>query len=167
MISIRGLHQEDVVAISNWFQLDPDFPGDFSPFAWDISKEIFLSKILDTIIASQEIGIKFYAVLEDEEIIGLLVSIHPQNFNYYEVGYYITPRERGKGYGGEAVRQLVDLLYNTGNVLRIEAGTSSLNLPSQRLLEKLGFLREGVRQKTLYRNGRWEDSYLYSLIKKK
>jgi [ribosomal protein S5]-alanine N-acetyltransferase len=164
MISIRALSREDAREISKWFQLDSDFPGDFSPFPWNISRDAFISRILDT-ITGENTGIKFYVVLEDAAMVGLLLSIKPENFNFYEIGYYITPRERGKGYGMEAVRQLIHLLFAAGNVLRIEAGTSCLNLPSQRLLEKLGFRREGVRQKTLYRNGTWEDSYLYALIK--
>jgi len=56
-------------------------------------------------------------------------------------------------------------VFKNYRVLRIEVGTSSLNFASQRLLEKAGFTREGIRRKTLFRNGKWEDSYLYAFVK--
>jgi [ribosomal protein S5]-alanine N-acetyltransferase len=164
MISFKPLHSEDVREIAKWFQYDPEFPRDFSPFSWSISKDAFISKVQDT-ISNENSEINFYSVFEDSLMVGLLLSIKPDNFNFFEVGYYIIPSERGRGHGREAVKQLTELLFKNENIRRIEAGTSSLNLSSQKLLEKLGFQKEAIRRKTLYRNGRWEDSYLYALIK--
>ena len=164
-LTFRALVLEDIREISRWFEFDSNFPGDFSPFDWNISHKVFLSKIQDTITNRKSV-IKFYAVQKEASIVGLLLAIKPQNFDYFEIGYYMVPKERGNGYATEAVRGFTNFLFKNNQVMRIESGTSSQNLPSQRLLEKLGFRREALRQKTLYRNGTWEDSYLYALIKK-
>jgi RimJ/RimL family protein N-acetyltransferase len=163
-VTFRVLAPEDVREISQWFEFDSDFPRDFSPFDWNITRVAFLSKVQDT-ITNKKSAIKFYAVLKEVSIVGLLLAIKPQNFDYFEIGYYIRPKERGKGYATEAVGGFTNFLFKNNRIMRIEAGTSSLNLPSQRLLEKLGFRREAVRQKTLYRNGKWEDSCLYAFFK--
>ena len=165
VVSIRALNRQDIDEISRWFESDSTFPGDFSPFAWKISKGSFISKMRDT-ITDWNSSLKFYIAQNDSTPLGLLLSIKPENFDFFEIGYYVRPEERGKGYGSDSVRQFTDFLFkNNHRVFRIEAGTSSLNLPSQRLLEKAGFVREGVRRKTLFRNGEWEDSYLYALIR--
>lgn len=164
MISISPLQKEDVPEISGWFELDPDFPGDFSPFSWSVSEESFISGVQNTTV-NKNSTIKFYRVSQDSRMVGLLLSIKPENFNFYEIGYYILPGDRGKGFASDGVRQLTEILFKSEKILRIEAGTSSLNLPSQRLLERLGFEREAVRRNTLFRKGRWEDSCLYALIK--
>lgn len=98
-------------------------------------------------------------------LIGLLLYHRPQGFDYFEVGFYLVPLERGKGYGPEALRWLVSLLFERNDVATILAGTSSLNMASQRALEKAGFKREGQWKKTLFRNGKWEDSVIYVLYR--
>jgi len=165
VLTIRELNYEDIETLGSWLISDPDFPGDFSPFAWEISKESFLSKVQENLTVPKTVEVKFYTVQRDGSPIGVMLSRKPENFDYVEVGYYIQPAERHKGYGTESLRQFTDFLFKTCGVLRLEAGTSSLNVPSQRILEKAGFTREAIRRKTLFRNGKWEDSYLYALIR--
>jgi RimJ/RimL family protein N-acetyltransferase len=86
-------------------------------------------------------------------------------FDYLETGFYIIPDERGKGYGTDAMRQLVRLVFKAYQVDIIVAGTSSLNLPSQRALKKTGFKEIGTLRKTLFRNDRWEDSIIYQVMR--
>jgi RimJ/RimL family protein N-acetyltransferase len=60
---------------------------------------------------------------------------------------------------------LVNHLFERNNLATILAGTSSLNMASQRALEKAGFKREGLWRKTLFRNEHWEDSVIYVLYR--
>ena len=98
-----------------------------------------------------------YFVVErvaDSRLIGLLFCYRVPYFDYFEVGFYIASEERGKGYGAEAMRQLVNSIFGAYNVQTIVAGTSSLNLQSQKALRKAGFNETGRLPKTLFRNGR-------------
>jgi ribosomal-protein-alanine N-acetyltransferase len=84
-------------------------------------------------------------------------------FHYFEVGFYIIPQERSRGYGTEAVRLLLEHIFKTQSVKTIVAGTSSLNVASQKALLKAGFKEVGTLKKTLFRNGLWEDSIIYQV----
>jgi RimJ/RimL family protein N-acetyltransferase len=161
-ISLRELEQEDFEEVCNWLE-DPPFKSDFLPFSRDITKNAFRKELEKSL--KNDSTIKFYLALHRGFRVGLFLSIKPEKFNYFEVGLYVTPSERGKGYATEAIRLLTKLLFEKFPVLRIEAGTSSLNRPTQRVLKKAGFRREANRRKTLFRNGKWEGSYLYGLIK--
>lgn len=83
----------------------------------------------------------------------------------YAIGIALLPEFRGKGYGTEAQRQLVDHLFATTAVHRIEAATEAENIGEQRALEKVGFRREGVARAAGYRNGRWVDGVLFGLLR--
>ena len=99
------------------------------------------------------------------KLVGLLFYYKVPYFDYFEVGFYIVPAERGNGYGTEAMRQLVKFIFGTYSTETIVAGTSSLNLPSQKALQKTGFKEIGTMQKTLFRNGQWEDSIIYQIMR--
>ena len=55
-----------------------------------------------------------------------------------EIGYTIAPAFQGRGYATEAVRQLLALLGRQ-NVVQVIARTDARNIPSMKVLEKLGF----------------------------
>jgi len=82
-----------------------------------------------------------------------------------EIGFAIIPPERGKGYGTEAIQLMVDHLFLTKEIARIQASTDTRNLASQRALEKASFAKEGTMRKSWYAKGRYNDHYLYSILR--
>jgi RimJ/RimL family protein N-acetyltransferase len=82
-----------------------------------------------------------------------------------EIGAALFPEHRGRGIGTEAQRQLVDYLFATTPVHRIQAGTEAGNVAEQRVLERIGFRREGVQRGLYFRAGQWRDSVMYGLLR--
>ena len=82
-----------------------------------------------------------------------------------ESGYAVTPVHWGSGYVPEALRSVVPYVFGTGTINRVEALVHSKNLRSLRLLEKLGFRKEGVLQEYVLWKGELWDMVLYSLLK--
>jgi len=82
-----------------------------------------------------------------------------------EIGYDIISSERGKGYGTEAIRIIVDYLFLTKDIVRIQAVTNVGNKPSQRVLERAGFTKEGTLRKVGHVGGEWTDAYIYSILR--
>lgn len=82
-----------------------------------------------------------------------------------EIGVALLPEHRGRGYGTAAQKLLVDYLFATTAVHRIQATTGTANVAEQRALEKVGFRREGVMREVDYRAGRWVDAVMYSLLR--
>ena len=83
----------------------------------------------------------------------------------WQIGINLIPEARGRGFGGQAQRLLVDYLFSTTPVKRIEAATDIDNLAEQRALEKAGFIREGVLRGAQYRAGTWHDLVFYSVVR--
>lgn len=83
-----------------------------------------------------------------------------------EIGYDLSRAHWGKGIMTEAVKALVRYGFEQMNLNRIEATVDSENLRSIRLLERLGFAREGLLREKYYYKGRFHDELIYSLRKR-
>ncbi len=96
---------------------------------------------------------------EDSARIGVVgyYRSHPV-FETTDIWYVIAdPAARGRGYGREAVTLLVDHLFATQALARVGATCDVENLPSAKLLEGVGFRREGTLHAALFHHARWHD----------
>ncbi|MGW3039378.1 GNAT family N-acetyltransferase [Kitasatospora sp. NPDC001159] len=84
---------------------------------------------------------------------------------HWSMGAQLLPEDRGRGIGTRAHRLFVDYLFAHSPVMRLEAETESTNGAEQRVLEKVGFTREGVQRAQTFRAGEWRDVVLYSLLR--
>jgi RimJ/RimL family protein N-acetyltransferase len=71
----------------------------------------------------------------------------------------------GKGYATEAVGAMLLWAYNTLDLNRVEAELDTRNNASARVLEKLGFQREGLRREDCVVDGEVSDSWIYGLLR--
>ncbi len=101
---------------------------------------------------------------KDGTNIGLIVCFD-QSSGSITIGYAIQPSEHGKGYGTEALQLMVDYLFLAKGIHRIQASTDPENTASQRILEKAGFVKEGISRKSSFVRGEWRDEYRYSLLR--
>jgi ribosomal-protein-alanine N-acetyltransferase len=80
------------------------------------------------------------------------------------IGYSLDKQYSGKGYATEAVSLAVEYAFDELKLHRVEAGVMLSNLGSMRVLEKVGFHREGIEQKGVKINGQWEDHQIFAEI---
>lgn len=73
-------------------------------------------------------------------------------------------RFAGRGIATEAVQLVLEFGFQTLNIHRIEAYVAPQNLASVRVLEKSGFIREGLLRQLLFINGVWVDHYMYAIL---
>jgi len=66
-----------------------------------------------------------------------------------EIGYGIDETYQGKGYMTEAARLLVEWAFQSGRCQAVTAETRQDNLPSQRVLQKIGMRRYGEQDEML------------------
>lgn len=71
----------------------------------------------------------------------------------------------GKGVMLEAGALLINHAFKTLNLHRIYCGTSSENSGMQKLAEKLGMIKEGIRKEAIYNNGTYHDIIEYGLLR--
>jgi ribosomal-protein-alanine N-acetyltransferase len=80
------------------------------------------------------------------------------------LGYHIDGAHQGQGLMREALEAGIGYMFDTQNLHRIMANYIPGNERSARLLEKLGFEREGYAKAYLNIAGRWQDHVLTSLV---
>ncbi len=83
----------------------------------------------------------------------------------WSIGIALLPEARGRGAGTRAQRLLASYLFAHTQVNRIQAETEVDNIAEQRALEKAGFTREGVMRGNGFRDGRYRDEVLYSILR--
>ena len=101
-----------------------------------------------------------------DEVIGTVSAMNPSwNMGYVEIGYMLAASHHGRGWGTRAVALLVDKLFHETNLYRLFATISVENVASIKLLERLGFTREGLMREHYVIQGRRVDEVLYGLLR--
>ncbi|WP_104525556.1 GNAT family N-acetyltransferase [Blastococcus atacamensis] len=80
------------------------------------------------------------------------------------LGYWIDRSVAGRGIGSLAVALVCDHAFGPVGLHRLQADIRPENLPSQRLVERLGFQREGLLRRYLDIDGDWRDHLAYALL---
>jgi RimJ/RimL family protein N-acetyltransferase len=157
-VNLRIAEKEDLPLLQEWWN-NPEFMGEFQPpKQWTKAElEKFESSPFEpkNFIIEKKDGKKIGTILHYSSYLGLGKLL--------EIGYALLPSERGKGYCTEAAQLMVDYLFLSIDVSRIQASTSIRNKGSQKVLEKAGFTREGTIRKTA--RGERRDAYLYSILR--
>jgi RimJ/RimL family protein N-acetyltransferase len=83
-----------------------------------------------------------------------------------EIGWCLSPDHQGNGYVTEATTELVRLCFDDLGVRRVVANAFADNVPSVRVMERLGMVCEGrFRSESLHRDRGWVDGITYALLK--
>ena len=106
-----------------------------------------------------------WAVLRNGKLIGFVKLFGIEARSRAEIGYWIGKRHWGNGYGLEAVAAVATFAFDQLGLHRVFAVTDRTNLPSQGLLEKAGFQREGCLREHTWRSAEWRDSLVYGLLR--
>ena len=82
------------------------------------------------------------------------------------IGYGVHGAVRGRGLAGEAARAVVDAAFSSYSILKkVRAHMDAKNVASMRVLEKLGFVREGILRCNQYVKGEFGDEAIYGLLR--
>ena len=160
-VNLKIVEKEDLPFLSEWFN-NPEVFGEYNTLMQvsktEMEKNYGEKKFEET---------DFFIEGKDGRRIGGMWHfnvIHPAG-NQLEIGYFMVPTERGKGYCTEATNIMVDYLFLSKNIGRIQAQTDMRNLGSQKVLEKAGFKIEGTVRKAFFLRGQFRDSILYSILR--
>jgi [ribosomal protein S5]-alanine N-acetyltransferase len=82
-----------------------------------------------------------------------------------EVGFELSRSYWRQGIASEALAAVIQFGFKTFQLERIEALVEPANKSSQHLLEAKGFLREGLLRHYEYTCGKFDDLFMYSLLK--
>lgn len=83
-----------------------------------------------------------------------------------DLGYDLGFDFWNKGIMTEALAAVINFTFHKLEINRIEASVSTKNLGSIRVLEKCGFIEEGIMRQRCFWKGEYEDMMMLSLLKK-
>ncbi|UCE96023.1 MAG: GNAT family N-acetyltransferase [Candidatus Bathyarchaeota archaeon] len=152
-INLRVAEEDDVSLIVGWWG-NTQYMGEYQDVMTKTLpefKKIVLENTIFLIIEKNEVKIG--------HIVGWMIG------RTMEIGFALIPSERGKGYGTEAIQLMVDHLFLTKDIARIQVTTDVRNKASQRALENVGFAKEGTMRKYFYAKGNYRDHFLYSILR--
>ncbi len=113
-------------------------------------------------------GFRFLGLKKDDPT-RVIVDINFSNvvrgaFRSCYVGYLQDEAHCGHGYMAEALGKCIWYMFAQENLHRIEANIMPHNTPSIKLVQRLGFQKEGYSPRYLHINGQWEDHERYALL---
>jgi RimJ/RimL family protein N-acetyltransferase len=106
------------------------------------------------------------ALRDDDALIGTVTLLGIDRVQgRADVGYALSAAQWGKGLANEAVRLALAHAFDALPLRRIEADVDPRNDGSCRLLERLGFTREGLLRERWKVAGELQDSAIYGLLR--
>jgi ribosomal-protein-alanine N-acetyltransferase len=102
---------------------------------------------------------------KDGTRMGIIRHLLNLPYRVMEVAFALVPSERGKGYGTEAIQLMVDYLFLSYNIFRIQTLTDVEHRAAQKVLKKLGFKTEGAIRKLGFERQKQRDCYLHSILR--
>jgi RimJ/RimL family protein N-acetyltransferase len=160
---LRGPEEDDLAEIAPAF-LDPAVGGeaglpplDADALRWALREQLPAMRAQGLLAP--------YVVADDAgRILGGITLHHLDPMrDAVEVGYWLFREARGRGVATRSVGALVEHAFDNG-LCRVEAHVRVGNSASERVLERLGFEREGVRRRFLRHEGERVDATIFSRL---
>jgi len=164
-IYLAALERKDCKKICEDNEYDFDNPAETTLFGWSVENSDEWFDDIQRLLKS-DVNIRVGIFLNDGTVIGdvALQGIDRANRSC-SLGIGMAKIEnRRKGYGTQALRLILEYAFKNQGFERITANTMEINIPAQKVLEKLGFILEGRERKAAYFRGQKFDNLNYSLL---
>ncbi len=107
----------------------------------------------------------FPIILQSKNIvIGHIVFHQYFGDHTYEIGWVLNPNYYNNGYASEAAKAVLNYGFKEKKLHRIMATCQPENIPSYRVMEKIGMRREGYFKKCIPNGDKWWDEYYYAVL---
>lgn len=166
MYCLRELERKDLVTINKW-RNNPEliaFLG--APFRY-INLDVD-NKWFDNYMNNRGNMIRCAIVQEGEDEILGLVSLVSTDYINQSAEFHIMIGEKenqGCGIGTFAAKEMLNHAFYNMNLQRVELTVLEDNVRAQRLYEKIGFIREGVKRKAKFKNGKFVNMLIYAILR--
>lgn len=158
-LQIRKFIQEDVNAVHTYTS---------SPLVMKYIPEgvMTLEETNNFVLENRGDGAEKYAVIlkEDHQLIGHIAFFKYFGDHTYEIGWVFNPDYYNRGFATEAARTILNYGFSELKLHRIIATCQPENIPSHRIMEKIGMRREGHLKKCIPHGNEWWDVYYYAIL---
>lgn len=166
-VSIRPwqiVDAEDMSMILNNKKVQDNLSNGY-PFPYAIADA---EKFLNTICKKETDDAFRFAIVISEKVVGGITVLRQTNIHHRtgELGYYVSEEYWNKGICTIAVHLICQYVFENSDIIRIFAESFVRNISSCRVLEKAGFICEGILQSNVVKNDEIIDTKLYAIVNK-
>lgn len=165
MFSLREMTRKDLPIINSWRANREliDYLG--APYRY-INEEVE-QKWYENYISTRDTTIRCTIMNNNEEVIGLVSITNIDWVNRSGVLHVMIgeSNNRGKGAGTYAVNEMVRHAFYDMNLNRLELSVLSRNQRAINLYEKVGFTKEGIKRRAVYKNGSFVDMVIMAILR--
>lgn len=167
MYRLREIEKKDMPTVNKW-RNEPELISRLGA-TYRYINPVVDEKWFDSYMASRNSAVRC-AIVDDEQdlILGMISLVSIDHLNQTgELHLMIGEKEnRGKGIGTFAINEMLHHAFCNYNLNRIELTVLEDNIPAQHLYEKVGFVREGMKREARFKDGKFINMYIYSILKK-
>ncbi len=161
-IYLRKVEMFDIEKICEW-KNDPLV----KEMALDPLTEITIQNQTENIRRAMDVDWQLFLITvlkENDEAIGYIRIDWIDDDCRFAWLRFVTGSHRREGNTKDALIALLKKLFNE-NLHRAECETYNFNLNSRSLLERIGFINEGIKRKAHFDGEKYSDVYMYGLLK--
>jgi len=165
-VKLTSINEQDVLEFQKWFN-DVAFMRYYDIVSAIPKSMEDVQELLSEVRKSNNAYIFAVKNLKLQELIGV-TGFEDISWNNGTAIIYIGiggEKDRGKGYGMEALKLTMEFGFQELNFHKIQLTVLEYNQPAIKLYEKLGFKREGVYREFIHRDGIRYDMYLYGILR--
>lgn len=163
-VTIRPLATADLDLWYSWkYNIELAILAGWTPL---LSKTAFQQKF-EQRIREPNSEITYFALDYDGQFVGFLLLAQIDHVEKRAaISIFIGQKDLwGRGIGSTALRLLLDYAFTVQGLERITAEVYDFNTRSQRLMERVGFQKEGILRQHTLQNGKRQDLHLYGILK--
>ncbi len=153
-----ALREDSRAFLTRW---EPTWPAD------DLTRSAFRRRIRRYVQdVRDDVAYPFFVFDADDTLLGgaTLSNIRRGVTQSASLGYWVGAAHARQGHMSAAVAAIIPFVFEQLRLHRLEAACLPSNAASIRLLEKVGFSREGYARRYLRINGVWQDHFLYAML---
>jgi RimJ/RimL family protein N-acetyltransferase len=162
-LTLRRLERSDLPHIRRWMD-DSDLRaeiGAMAPMSEKDAEEWFAR------VRSDRHRAWYVIVPDDGELVVGEAGLLRMNLTWRTADMTVIvgePDHRGRGYGTEAGRLMLDLAFNYFRLHRVAIGVVGFNDAALRFWKRLGFREEGVQREGYFHDGAFHDFIMLSIL---
>lgn len=164
-VYLRALEPDDYKTSIEW-RRDNEIWGMVGSTKYFVSEAYEKKWVEDTIFNSRDIKLAVCEVGSNKYIGNVYATDIDQTNRSCTTGVLIGNHDYwSQGYASEAYRLLLDYLFNERNINRVQAYVLESNVASIKMHQKVGYKIEGTLRQSVYKNGKYLDLVILSVLK--
>jgi ribosomal-protein-alanine N-acetyltransferase len=164
-ITLKPVSSDDAQLVAEWYS-DPAYLGEFFNIS-PLTRQMTEPLVADA--HGLERGRYLITRREQQDPVGMISFWNPftltKLFKGLEVWWNLQQQHRHQGFATQAACLLINHLFDSTPVERLQATIVVGNEPSCRVAERAGMQRDGIYRKVMFLHGRYVDMHLYSVVR--